>query len=483
MSSKQTNGTWRDVLRAAFSRRWSIAGRLARHYILATALLLFAATGYLYFGLARSLAVHDHALVASKVRVLRLLLEESATGSHALESEIEHEAGEESVLKYYLRVLEADGRIVIETPGMSAAFPPDLFPPPAAAAEAREFGEREVKLDRRFLLAAAQATHGAGATAPRILHVALDVSHNEEILASYRLNLFIALVAALLLVVVTGIAVVQAGLRPLGAITRATQRITANHLNEPLSAMQWPAELVALAVEFDAMLLRLENSFQRLSQYSGDLAHALRNPINNLRGEAEVQLTRERTPQEYQQSLASSLEELDRLSRMIDGLLFIARADDASVAVERCRFEVRTEMDAVAEFYEALAGERNVQVICEGGATLSADLMLVRRAISNLLANALKYTPAGGVITLAAGAGGKGGVEISVTDNGTGIARENLPRVFDRFYQADKTRDRSAKGAGLGLAIVQSIMRLHQGTAEIESEVGRGTRVILRFPG
>ncbi|MDP2138378.1 MAG: heavy metal sensor histidine kinase [Candidatus Didemnitutus sp.] len=469
-----------DVLRAVLSPRRSIAGRLARHYILATVLLLVASAMYLYFGLSRSLAVQDRALVASKIGVLRLLLAETDSGGHALASEIEHEAGEESVLKYYLRVIDADGRIVIETPGMSAALPLAVFPPAEASADPRVFGEREYLSNRRYLLAAAPA---GGALAPRILQVALDVSHNEEILQNYRTNLSVALAAAVMLAVVIGLAVVRAGLQPLAAITRATQRITANHLDKPLSATQWPAELTALATEFDAMLRRLEDSFQRLSQCSADMAHALRNPINNLRGEAEVQLTRTRTPQEYQQSLSSGLEELDRLSRMIDGLLFIARADDVHAAVDRQTFEVRAEMDAVNEFYEALAAEKGVTVQCEGGAILNADLMLVRRAISNLLANALKYTPAGGAITLAARADGAGGHEIRVTDTGEGISREHLPRVFDRFFQVDKTRDLSARGAGLGLAIVQSIMRLHRGSAEIESEVGRGTRVILRFPG
>ncbi|MBA3850551.1 MAG: hypothetical protein C0502_11250 [Opitutus sp.] len=212
------------------------------------------------------------------------------------------------------------------------------------------------------------------------------------------------------------------------------------------------------------------------------MAHALRNPINNLRGEAEVALSRARSTEEYQQALTSSLEEYDRLARMIDALLFIARADEATTAVERRRFAARAEMEAVREFYEALAAEKQVRVLCEGEATLEADSMLVRRAVSNLLANALNHTPAGGTITLAAGATATA-VEIVVSDTGGGIPSEHVPRVFERFYQVDKTRDEPAKGAGLGLAIVQSIMRQHGGIAELTSVVGKGTRVILRFPG
>ncbi|MDP1579461.1 MAG: heavy metal sensor histidine kinase [Candidatus Didemnitutus sp.] len=480
MSLKLADGTVGAVLRALFSTQWSIAGRLARHYILATVLLLFFSAGYLYIGLQHSLAQQDRVMVASKIRVLQLLLKEGAVREHALESEIEHEAGEESVLKYYLRVLEADGRLVIETPGMGAILPAAQFPAPPAEAEG--IAERELSYGGRFLLATARAPDSADTKPAKRLQVALNVEHNDEILMNYRTNLLSALLVGVFMAVVFGVAIVRAGLQPVVGITRATQRITANHLNGRLTALQWPAELVVLAKEFDLMLERLESSFAQLSRCSADMAHALRNPINNLRGEAEVQLARTRSPEEYQQSLSSSLEELARLSRLIDGLLFIARADDVSAAIEHRPFPVREEMVAVMEFYEALAAEKGVHVVCEGDATLGGDLMLVRRAISNLLANALKHTPIGGRVTLAARVTSDGACEICVTDTGSGIAREHLPRVFDRFYQADRTREHSTQGAGLGLAIVQSVMRLHHGLAEIESEVGRGTRVVLRFP-
>ena len=273
-----------------------------------------------------------------------------------------------------------------------------------------------------------------------------------------------------------------AALRPLARITKVTQRISANRLNERVTAGRWPAELSALAGEFDAMLDRLEDAFTRLTQFSADLAHALRNPINNLRGEAEVALARARSPEEYQQILASSLEEYERLSRLIDGLLFIARAEDSRTAIERTRFESRRELDAVREFYEALAAEHDVAVTCEGEAGLTGDPALFRRAVSNLLANALKHTPAKGCVTLSACGLAGGAVEIKVRDTGDGIAAAHLPKAFDRFFQVDPSRDQTSRGVGLGLAIVQSIMRLHGGAASIESTVGRGTTVTLAFP-
>lgn len=230
------------------------------------------------------------------------------------------------------------------------------------------------------------------------------------------------------------------------------------------------------------MLDRLQGSFNRLNEFSAEIAHALRHPINNLRGEAEVALTRARSTEEYRQVISSSLEEYERLSRLIDGLLFIARTDDPRAALDRVTFSARPEMDAVRDFYEAFAAERKVEVTCEGDATVTGDPVLVRRAISNLLGNALRHTPAGGRVTLSARPLADGAAELSAADTGCGIRPEHLEQVFERFFQADKTRAANGDGAGLGLAIVRSIMRLHGGSATARSVLSEGTTITLRFP-
>lgn len=469
-------------LRATWERRWSIAGRLTWLYFACSALLLAVSAVYLYYGLDRSLAEQDRALVVSKLRVLRVLLREHDQNFAALRNEIEHEAGEAGSLVYYMRVLDSDGRSLVETPGMGRLLPVAVFPNPKPGVDQVGPEEQEMPSGNSYLLASARATTGGEVPTLRMLQVALDVSHNYDLLHRYRANLVAAFLIASTLAALLGAVVARAGLRPLEDIAHTTQQITASRLSARVSSTQWPAELTALAREFDGMLDRLEDSFRRLDQFTGDMAHALRNPINNLRGEAEVVLSRVRSPEEYQQAIASSLEEYERLSRMIEGLLFIARADDANAAVEARPFAVRAEMDAVCEFYEALAAEKGVAVRCEGEASLFADSMLVRRAISNLLANALKHTPSGGSIVITARGFVAGGAEVSVSDTGTGIPAEHTSRVFERFYQVDKTRDQTAKGAGLGLAIVQSIMRLHRGTATLTSVFGQGTRVVLHFP-
>jgi two-component system heavy metal sensor histidine kinase CusS len=250
-------------------------------------------------------------------------------------------------------------------------------------------------------------------------------------------------------------------------------------LHERVTAVGWPRELQPLAVAFDDMLERLETSFARLSQFSADLAHELRTPIANIRGEAEVALTRSRSLEEYRAVIESTVAECQHLTHIVDNLLFLARSEAAEGHLQRTAFDGRAAVEKIAAFYEPVAEEQKLTIGCKGEAKFVADEMLFGRAISNLLENALRHTRAGGMILISiANRGGQS--EISVKDTGSGIAAEHLPRVFDRFYRADASR--SSEGLGLGLALVKSITDLHGGSATIESQLGRGTTVTLTFP-
>ena len=241
----------------------------------------------------------------------------------------------------------------------------------------------------------------------------------------------------------------------------------------------WPRELQPLAIAFDAMLARLEDSFTRLSQFSADLAHELRTPVANIMGEGQVALTRERTPSEYREVIESDIAECERLSGIVDNLLFVARVDAARESIERKKFDGGAAVEKIAAFYRTLAEDRHVAIHCSGEGEIYADPVLFERAVSNLVDNALRFTPDGGEIKISIMIRDAHS-EIAVSDNGCGIATEHLPRVFDRFYRADPSR--SSGGAGLGLALVKSIVDLHGGTVRIESEVGHGTIVTIIFP-
>ncbi len=268
-------------------------------------------------------------------------------------------------------------------------------------------------------------------------------------------------------------------LRPLTELTQSIQRTGPKRLHERVPPAGWPRELQPLAIAYDEMLDRLEDSFTRLSQFSADLAHELRTPIANLRGEAEVALTRLRTPEEYREVIESNLGECERLSRMIDKLLFLARAESADGPIERTRFDGRAAVEKIAGYYETVAEERRTAIKCAGEGEIYAEPSLFGRAVSNLMDNAVRHSRDGGTIEVSLETSPTG-ARISVRDNGAGIAAEHLPRVFDRFYRVDSSR--SSEGTGLGLALVKSITDLHGGRAEVASVPGRGTTVTLTFP-
>jgi two-component system heavy metal sensor histidine kinase CusS len=463
---------------------WSIASRLTLFYTMSTFGLLLLATGVLYWGLKRSLEMEDVELLADKINVMRLILRERAEDIGPLKEELEWESGERRYNKYYGRLVNENGRVVLATPGMDRVVPPaHAFPQPAEPGQLPGPPMRWTSpRGRTFLLTAAWAVVGSPSSGRRLYQLALDVSNEAASLRDYQHKIAVLLIVGIILSAGAAFWITRHGMKPLVEITHAAEKITATQLNERITPNRWPEELTALAMAFDEMLGRLEESFNRLSQFSADLAHELRTPINNLMGEAEVALSRSRSPEEYRQALESNLEECAQLSRMIDNLLFLARADNAETRLQRTEFDVLKEARTVVDFYEAVADEQSVVLACHGEGMLEADPILFRRALSNLVSNALHYTPHGGKIIVAITPLADGAVTVRVSDTGGGIAPEHLPKIFDRFYRVDPSRAQHPQGTGLGLAIVKSIVELHGGTIRVQSEVGQGTVITLLFP-
>jgi len=468
--------------------RWirSIRGRLILAYTASAFATLVLATGFLYWALADSLQEEDEEFLADKIRILRWILSEHPDNQASLHEEVTQEPRSLSspapeTRNYYVRVLDAYGNVLIETPGMEHVAAASEFPvAPAQLAPIMASGHQAAD-GRSYLLVAARAVRGHEGGEGRLLQIALDRSREQHILANYRRRLTAALVGGTFLSVVAAVAVVHMGLRPVATMAKAVEGIGAPRLHERIGPRQWPEELTALAGAFDLMLARLEDSFARLSSFSAELAHQLRTPINVLRGEAEVALSRTRTPDQYRAVLESSLEEYGRLSLVIERLLFLARAEHSGVPLERSRFEARQPIEDIVEFHRPLADEQGATVVCRGDARVYADSLLFRQAFGNVLDNALKYTPSGGSIAVGLESSSDGAV-ISVSDPGPGIEPEHLPRIFDPFYRAGRRPSGADHGTGLGLAIVKSIMDLHGGSVTIQSECGKGTTVMLRFP-
>ena len=218
------------------------------------------------------------------------------------------------------------------------------------------------------------------------------------------------------------------------------------------------------------MLDRIEEGFQRLANFSADIAHELRTPITSLRTQTEVALSQPRDLEQYQEILYSSLEEYERMANMIGDMLFLAQADNHQLQGERVEINLATEVQLLFDYFEAWAEERSVALVCRGAAVcVKGDRLMIRRALSNLLSNAIRYTPAGQAVTVTLVANSDATVIIRVENPGLTIDPEHLPKLFDRFYRADPSRQRKGDGAGLGLAIVKSIIDAHGGTITAKS--------------
>ena len=301
-----------------------------------------------------------------------------------------------------------------------------------------------------------------------------------RLLRNYRLTVVRTEGLGALAAIALSYALVRRALRPLRRITYEAGRITVDGLGTRLDENGTSPELRDLSVSLNGMLARLQTGFELLSHYTENLAHDLRTPVNNLRGQTEVALSRPRSADDYQALLASNLEEYERLTRMIENVLFLARAGNAQIALRRTELELSEQLRQVAAYFEDLAEEGGVSLKVEARGTIEADPVLFRRALSNLISNALRYTPSGGIIELSA-ARGTGSTVVSVSNPGPRIPAEKLDKVFERFYRGDEARSNSADSTGLGLAIVRSIMDLHQGEAVAESSEGL-TRFSLLFP-
>jgi two-component system heavy metal sensor histidine kinase CusS len=447
-------------------------------------MLIFAATGFLYWSLATNLDREDDEFLADQALILRGLLRERPDDTAGIRQEVEFESSVRRHARMYVRIMNETQSTVVETPGMPPGLGPREFPQPSGPDEEPAGGSVVRAADGRvFRVLAAKSLVGNGGGGTRILQLALDRREEEELLADFRRHILPVLGITLLLSALFGYRIARRGVRPVEQIAAAARRIRSSTLHERIASSDFPAELLDLAITFNEMLDRLKDAFERLARFSADIAHELRTPLSNLQGEFEVALSRARSPEEYQEILSSGLEEIARLSRLIESLRFLARAENPRSRIHREPLDAGSELRAVREFYDAAASEAGVTLGVEASVPLPAELdrTLFRRALGNLVENALAHTPHGGSVALS-GKCDNGALEVVVSDTGRGIPPEHLWRVFDRFYRVDPSRTTATGGMGLGLAIVKSIAELHGGSARLKSEEGRGTRVTLRFP-
>ncbi|WP_413458489.1 heavy metal sensor histidine kinase [Herbaspirillum huttiense] len=442
------------------------------------ALVLFTAVGsYLSQSLHMQLEARDDEELAGKCRSINHLVEHAASLEDILARRhlvLDTLSGHDQLL---VRIARADGSTLLESHDPTRTAPGmDL-----STIKIRSWDHIETLRmgDLRARYMASMPVTRSGEKA--IVLVVRTASDRMLLLADYRADVWGAAAIGTLLATLLSYFLVRSGLRPLRTMAAQTRAISAHKLDTRLDLQAAPRELHEIVQSFNDMLDRLHRSFQQLSQFSADLAHDVRTPLNNLMVQTQVALGKPRSLDEYQALLSSNIEEYERLSRMMESMLFLARADNAHVVLQIQPLDVAEELNRIAEYFEGIAEEAQVRIAVAGSGILHADVTLLRRAVGNLVANAIRYTPPQGVISLEATVVA-GATLIGVANPGPGIPPDQIERIFDRFYRADPSRSSASGSSGLGLAIVRTIMGLHGGAASASSEAGKRTVFTLRFP-
>ena len=362
---------------------------------------------------------------------------------------------------------DTDGRVL-------HVIHPEHFTPAQQAGEARVDAAGEWSVDGRphrgLAVRIDLPTAGAGSAAIDVL-VALDLSHHAHFLATVRKATWAGVALAALVAALFGWFAAHRGLAPLRRVTETARRLSARQLDLRLAVDDAPLEVREHVDAFNGMLARLEGAFQRLADYSADIAHELRTPISNLMTQTQVALSRPRTNDEYQDILASNLEEYERIARMVSDMLFLAKAEENTLAHAGEAIDLAREADALIDFYEALAEEGQVRIVRQGQASVQGDRLMLRRALSNLISNALRHTPKNGQITIRVDADAAG-VRLAVCNVGDPIPADQIERIFERFHRGSAQRESRGEGAGLGLAITRSIVQAHGGHITARSAEG-----------
>lgn len=310
---------------------------------------------------------------------------------------------------------------------------------------------------------------------------AIDMEFHREFLDSFRESLWFILLGAGGITLFAAWVGVHQGLRPLRGVSRSVRAIQANKLDTRLDVDTVPVELQDLVRSFNQMIEQLELGFSKLSHFSDDIAHELRTPLTNMITQTQVGLSRARSGEDYRELLYSVSEEQERLTKMVNDMLWLAKTENGLVQLSSTPINVRDEFLSLFEFFDALAEERKIALKIIGiNAVAQGDRELLRRAFSNLLANAIAHSPQRSDINVTLADEGAF-TKVVVENSGQEIAAEHLTRIFERFYRVDPSRQRNAEGAGLGLAIVKTVIEAHAGSICVESASGK-TRFIARLP-
>ncbi len=454
----------------------SITWRLTLLFVIASSAVLLALGLVVASSVERHFEDLDMEVLVGKMDLTRQAL--SSVKSHddlqGLSQQLDHSLVGHHGLE--VMIITANRTLIFATP--NAKFSPELI-----AANAQKNPHRPMLWtlgEQTYRGIAAELPTGMVTDARVIVAVATDIAHHQIFMRSFLQTLWLFVAGAAALSGVLGWAAARRGLAPLRAMREQAQVVTAQQLSHRLPVQSMPVELAELAQSLNDMLARLEEAFQRLSDFSSDIAHELRTPVSNLMTQTQVVLSRARNGDDYRNILESNAEEFERMARMISDMLLLAKAENGLVVPNRETVQLATEVRALFDYYDAVAEEKALRLRLEGDGELSADRLMLRRALGNLLSNAVRHATPNTELRVAVSASAKA-VSIAIENTGDAIAAEHLGRIFDRFFRGDPSRHRSSEGTGLGLAITKSIVTAHGGAISATSS-GTLTRFTIELP-
>jgi heavy metal sensor kinase len=438
-------------------------------------LFIFAATLLQYWQLTRQLY---HAEIQD-VETAEGLLAFAPDGRLVLHEEYHNHPQSILLLDRYMEVLTPEGRVLLRNNKLQGQ---DLGGPPFPGEGLLSYHQRRVRLADGTRLLLISHIHAIG-TQPLLIRLAYSAAPIEHGVLQFVALLLLPVPLALLLAGVAGYRMARKALQPLDKMALRAETITASDLDQRLPVDNPNDELGRMARVLNELLQRLQNSFEMLKRFTADASHELRTPLSSIRSVGEVGLQRQHTAEEYRDTIGSMLEEVTRLTEMVDGLLSISRADAGQVVLHRTTFRALGLAREVVALLGLLAEEKGQQIQIEGDADLSvnADRSLLHHGLANILENAIKYGPGASPISISVARTGNY-VDISVEDRGETIPEDLREKIFERFFRIDASRSRQAGGSGLGLAIAKWAIEVNGGSVSLQPGPDGGNLFLVRMP-
>lgn len=478
----------------------SLRFKLTLWYVLILGILLISFSTFLYFTLSKSL----HRDVDHKLRSLAEFIASESTsplskfGFGNIDQALETSMNLKPIGKF-IQVLDESGKIGRKSDNLkNVQLPISLNALKNASKGLITYETNRSIRDTPLRIITFPVFENNHVT--RIVQIASSLEEVEDALNTLFIILIITVPLALMVAILGGQFLAHKALKPVDNITQTARLITSKNLNQRINPPKVKDEMSRLIETFNEMISRLDQSFQQTKQFTSDASHELKTPLTILKGEVEVMLRKERTPQEYQQTLKSNLEEINRMSQIVEDLLFLSKADTGEIHLNKKNINLAEVITEVASQMNLLARSKNIHLFTSNhhqDIHVFADALRMRELFINLIENGIKYTEEGGSIhitlqkeyspathsqSVSKEMEKEKFVKIIVSDTGIGIAKEDQEKIFNRFFRVDKARSREEGGSGLGLSICKWIVEAHQGKIRVESELGKGSSFIVKLP-